>query len=86
MWTIVMGIALALGGVWLQNTYQTILRIQEQQAEFTRFADTKFIDRDYMQEVQKTTERRLMNIEGKIDHLLDMAVKGKPLTLPHDQQ
>jgi hypothetical protein len=85
MWTIVMGVAMALGGVWLQNQYQTVLRVQEQMTEFARFVDAEYVDRKYLERVQTDTERRLNSIEGKIDHLLEMATKSPPLPL-HNQK
>jgi low affinity Fe/Cu permease len=60
-------IALFFGGRWLQNQYTTTLRVQEELAEFMRFADDRYVEKDYL----KTVTDRLERIEEKIDALKD---------------
>ena len=56
-------IALFFGGWWLQNQYTTTLRVQEELGEFMRFADERYVEKDYL----KTVTDRLERIEEKID-------------------
>jgi len=58
-------IALFFGGWWLQNQYTTTLRVQEELGEFMRFADERYVEKDYL----KTVTDRLERIEEKIDAL-----------------
>ena len=58
-------IALFFGGWWLQNQYTTTLRVQEELGEFMRFADDRYVEKDYLQNVTDRLER----IEEKIDAL-----------------
>ena len=58
-------IALFFGGWWLQNQYTTTLRVQEDLGEFMRFADERYVEKDYL----KTVTDRLERIEEKIDAL-----------------
>ena len=59
-------IALFFGGWWLQNQYTTTLRVQEELGEFMRFADERYVEKDYL----KTVTDRLERIEEKIDALI----------------
>ena len=58
-------IALFFGGWWLQNQYDTVLRLQQQQTDFMRHVDDKYVQKDYLSLV----EMRLSRIETKIDNL-----------------
>lgn len=58
-------VALMFGGWWLQNQYDTILRIQQQQAEFMRYVDDKYVQKDTFVIVVE----RLDRIENKIDSI-----------------
>ena len=60
-------IALLFGGWWLQNQYDTMLRVQEQLSEFSRHVDNAYVRKDYLQLV----ENRLGRIEDKIDDIRD---------------
>lgn len=82
MWTIISGIALTLGGIWLQNQYTALLKVQEQQTEFTRFVDAEYVDKKYLDRVLNETERRLGSIEGKLDSLLQLQVNEKHAAPP----
>ena len=59
-------IALFFGGWWLQNQYMTTLRVQKELGEFMRFADVRYVEKDYL----KTITDRLDRIEQKIDALM----------------
>ena len=56
-------IALFFGGWWLQNQYTATLRVQEELGEFMRFADERYVEKDYL----KIVTDRLERIEEKID-------------------
>ena len=59
----VTAVALLLGGWWLQNQYDTLLRLQQQQADFMRHVDDKYVQKDFLEIVTE----RLTRIEDKID-------------------
>ena len=59
-------IALFFGGWWLQNQYMTTLRVQQELGEFMRFADDRYVEKDYLNMVTDRLER----IEEKIDALM----------------
>lgn len=63
----VTAVALLLGGWWLQNQYDTMLRIQQQLADFQRHVDDGYVRKDYL----GTVEGRLGRIEDKLDALRD---------------
>jgi hypothetical protein len=63
----VTAVALLLGGWWLQNQYDTMLRIQQQLADFQRHVDDGYVRKDYL----ATVEARLGRIEDKLDALRD---------------
>jgi hypothetical protein len=65
-------IALAFGGIWLQNQYETTLRLQEQVADFMQHVDAGYVRKDYL----TTVESRLVRIEDKLDDLRDKSVMG----------
>ena len=58
-------IALFFGGWWLQNQYTTTLKLHEELGEFMRFANERYVEKDYL----KTVTDRLERIEEKIDAL-----------------
>ena len=60
-------VALLFGGWWLQNQYDTMLRIQQQLADFQRHVDDGYVRKDYL----GTVEGRLGRIEDKLDALRD---------------
>ena len=64
-WALVVGLCMLLGGWWLQNQYNTTLRLQEQLTEYIRFADTKYVQKDYLGVITQRLER----IEVKLDDL-----------------
>ena len=59
-------IALFFGGWWLQNQYTTTLKVQEELGEFMRFADERYVEKDYL----KIVTDRLERIEEKIDTIM----------------
>lgn len=67
-------IALFFGGWWLQNMYETTMRIQQQMSEFMRHVDDRYVQKDYL----STVENRLNRIEGKIDDLRETGQYGQP--------
>mgnify|MGYP000932967695 FL=1 len=60
-------VALLFGGWWLQNQYDTVLRLQQQQTDFMRHVDDKYVQKDTLVIVSD----RLDRIENKIDALRD---------------
>jgi hypothetical protein len=72
MWSAIVGVALLLGGWWLQNQYDTTLRIHEELMAYMRHVDDKYVQKDYLE----TLEGRLNRIESKIDNI---AVEHKNL-------
>ena len=60
-------VALLFGGWWLQNQYDTVLRLQKQQTAFMRHVDDKYVQKDTLVIVSD----RLDRIENKIDALRD---------------
>jgi hypothetical protein len=66
-WATVVGIVLLLGGWWLQNQYDTVLRLQQQVEQYMRFVDDKYVQKDYLDIIVDRLER----IEGKLDNVND---------------
>ena len=64
-WTAVLGVAALLGGWWLQNQYQTMMKIAEQHSEYIRYAASIYVQKDNM----GLLLNRLDRIEQKIDRL-----------------
>ncbi len=64
-WSILVAICLFLGAWWLQNQYNTMIKIQEQLGEYMRFVDDKYVEKDYLHGI----ENRLGRIETKIDKI-----------------
>jgi cell division protein FtsB len=60
-------IALAFGGIWLQNQYEATLRLQEDVSNFMRHVDDKYVQKDYLD----TLVDRLRRIEDKLDDVRD---------------
>lgn len=60
-------VALFFGGWWLQNQYETVLRLQQQLTDFMRFVDDKYVEKDYL----RTVTDRLDRIDRKVDKILD---------------
>jgi hypothetical protein len=73
-------IALAFGGVWLQNQFAATLRLQEQMSEFMRHVDDKYVQKDFL----NTVTDRLRRIEDKVDNIAD-EVKSTPSREPNPQ-
>jgi cell division protein FtsB len=70
-------IALLFGGWWLQNQYDTVLRLQQQQTDFMRHVDDKYVQKDYLE----TVTSRLERIEDKIDDLRDTDQRRVPTSV-----
>ena len=66
-------IALFFGGWWLQSQYTTTLRVPEELGEFMRFADERYVEKDYL----KVVTDRLERIEEKIDALMHDQARKK---------
>ena len=60
-------VSLLLVGWWLQSEYDTMLRMQQQLADFQRHVDDHYVRKDYL----GTVEGRLERIEDKLDALRD---------------
>lgn len=73
MWSAVIAIAMLLGGWWLQNQYDTTLRLQEELGAYMRFVDDRYVEKDHL----KTVTDRLTRIEGKLDLLAESAAREK---------
>jgi hypothetical protein len=70
MWTGIVGVAMLLGGWWLQNQYQTMLRITEEHGEYVKYAASIYVHKDNMNYVVN----RLDRIEQKIDNIATTAI------------
>lgn len=58
-------VALFFAGWWIQTERDAVLKTQQQLDEYTRYVDDKYVQKDYMEQVDK----RLDRIENKIDEL-----------------
>lgn len=70
MWTIVVGLALAFGGIWLQNQYKTTIELQKQLAEYMRFVDEKYVEQKAFDAGTVVLDQRLDRIENKLDNII----------------
>lgn len=71
MWSILISVALAFGGIWLQNQYSTTIALQQQLTEYMRFVDDKYVDLKLYQSLNEGLDSRLNRIEDKIDTVLE---------------
>jgi hypothetical protein len=78
-WTAIVGFIILLGGWWLQNQYDTTIRIQEQISQHMRFVEDRYVQKDYLTQI----ENRLGRIEGKIDDLRDIDKPQYPYLEPY---
>lgn len=67
MWSILISVALAFGGIWLQNQYNTTIKLQEQLTEYMRFVDEKYLEAQSFREHAGALAERLNRIEDKLD-------------------
>lgn len=63
-----------LAGWWMQNQYDTILRLQAQNAEtvkalqdFGKFVDQQYVEKEFLREVTAQQYRRFDQIDRKLD-------------------
>lgn len=61
-------VALMFGGWWLQNQYETILRIQAHLTAFQQHVDDGYVRKEYL----NTIAERVRRNEEKLDKLEDM--------------
>lgn len=61
-------VALALGGVWLQNQYDTLVKTNDRLLEYQRYVDSRYVDK----EMFETLIKRLDQLDNKIDTRLDL--------------
>lgn len=61
-------IALMFGGWWLQNQYETILRVQAQMTSFQQHVDEGYVRKEYLQTIAERVRRN----EEKIDKLEEL--------------
>jgi len=78
LWNIVIAACMALGGWWLQNQYDTTLRIAEELTDFQRYVDTQYVEKEFLSSINGNMERRLDRIEGKIDALKPIDLMPTP--------
>lgn len=67
MWGAVVSFCLLLSGWWLQNQHETAMRTQQQLADFQRYVEQRYVQKDYLE----TMNERLRRIEAKIDEMRD---------------
>jgi cell division protein FtsB len=60
-------IALMFGGWWLQNQYETVLRVQQQLTDFQRHVDDGYVRKEYL----LTIADRVRRLEEKLDKIED---------------
>jgi hypothetical protein len=78
LWNVVIAACMALGGWWLQNQYDTMLRLAEQLQEYRIFVDTQYVEKEFLDHINGNLERRLDRIETKIDALKPEDLKPTP--------
>lgn len=60
-------VALLFGGWWLQNQYETVLRLQQQLTDFQQHVDEGYVRKEFLAIIQDRVRRN----EEKIDKLQD---------------
>jgi hypothetical protein len=75
VWNLLVAACLMLGGWWLQNQYDTTLRLQGQLTEFIRHVDDKYVEKEFLKQIDADQDRRFNQLEDKIERLID-AVNG----------
>ena len=75
MWSILITISLAFGGIWLQNQYATVQSLLEQLHEYQRFVDDKYVAQKQYESNERTNENRLNRLEININTLMEILAK-----------
>lgn len=70
----------ALGGIWLQNQWQSqqdqaqqMLTLQKQQNDMLRYISERYVERDMLSQINSEQNRRMNVIEGKLDRLIELS-------------
>lgn len=67
LWNILIAACLALGGIWLQNQYDTVLRLQERMSAFSLHVQSVYVGKELLQQINADQTRRFDSIERKLD-------------------
>ena len=70
LWNILIAACLALGGIWLQNQYDTVLRLQAQIAAFSLHVQGTYVNKELLNQITGDQTRRFDSIERKLDVIL----------------
>lgn len=90
LWALMSAALFALGGIWLQNQYNTqqaqaeqMIALQRQQNEMMKYVNERYVDKDYFNSIGADQRHRMNVIEGKLDRLIEMnSGNGSRITTP----
>ena len=74
LFSIIVGICLALGGWWLQNQWEETRLVNGRLEAFIRHVDATYADLKYIEQMQT----RLARIENKLDELIEKKRREMP--------
>lgn len=77
LWNLLIAACLALGGWWLQNQYDTTLRLQQDLAQYMRFVDAQYVEKEMLKTLDAERQRQLIKIETKLDRIYEEMMSGK---------
>lgn len=75
MWSILITISLAFGGIWLQNQYATVQSLLTQLHEYQRFVDDKYVAQKQYDLNERIVDNRLTRIEVNQNSMMESIVK-----------
>ena len=81
LWNILIAACLALGGIWLQNQYDTVLRLQSQMAAFSLHVQSVYVGKELLNQITIDQTRRFDSIERKLDIIVH-SVDGMQIRTP----
>ena len=75
MWSILITISLAFGGIWLQNQYATVQSLLEQLHEYQRFVDDKYVNQKSYDLNERLLDNRLNRLETNTNTIMENLAK-----------
>lgn len=86
MWSILITVALAFGGIWLQNQYSTVQQMQEHLQEYMRFVDDKYVQQKQYDLNTRIQDDRISRMETNIGTILENIARMQQEDLKRDAQ
>jgi hypothetical protein len=86
MWSILITVALAFGGIWLQNQYATVQQMQEHLQEYMRFVDDKYVQQKQYELGTHIQDDRISRLEVNMGNILESIARMQQDDAKRDAQ